>query len=332
MPPERWAALDAVKTTALLGTLLGHILIWWYGENQGAGAVVYRLDAHQTAATVAMGFMFALVSASGAIFHLHLKRLAGLPALAGRIAVLLAAGLLLGLNLHPFVILWNVFGFYASSLLLIAMIQRAFGWKGMALFSAASYLLTPLLRRGLDGSSYWTAVLIGDAQGLLSFFPLFPWFSLLGLGWLAGELFERDPQAFRRKAATTGTLLILAGLPFLSPLDFSNVFGITSRIPLAYPLFFGGIFLAALALCDALFGKKAFSAYHPLNAVGRHPLAVYLVTLLTMLALTSKWTGRGSASGFWTLNALTLAVAYAAGAALETARLRKNASLKAGTG
>lgn len=331
---ERWAALDAVKTAAVLVTLLSHIVIWWYGENQGSGNSRYRLDIPQSVAISLLSFVIVLITASGAIFYFHLKRLTSFPALAGRAAVFLAVGFFLGLNLKPFGILWNIFGFYAVSIVLMALMKKYGGATAMIAGTASCFLLTPVLRHLLGESadhSYLAAVLVGDPEGRLSYFPVFPWFSVLGAGFLTGDLYERSKgagkeKAFRRAALAVGSLILIGLLPFLPPLDLSNAFGTTSRISILYPLCFGGAFLIAIALFDGLLRNATLSAYHPINAIGRHLLAVYLTTLLTMLAATSALK---SAGAFLTLNALTLAVAYATGCLLERWRLRRARGLSA---
>ena len=147
-PEDRWQALDAIKTLGLLGALFGHIFIWWFGENwDGANSGFYSVNTVPLWLNTIVHFL--LVSA-GAAFYFYLKRELTFKKFFFRIVLFVFLGILFGLNFHPPALFWNIFLFYALSVLIIFILNRYNGKKIIFLLTLCVLFLTPLLRLFLN--------------------------------------------------------------------------------------------------------------------------------------------------------------------------------------
>ena len=181
-------------------------------------------------------------------------------------------------------------------------------------------LLTPFLRLFLNNiasGNYWSAILIGDPQGKTSIYPFFPWFFLIGIGFLIGGFYSKNHNKKLFKYGVGGGLLtIFSSLPFLTALDPSNIFGATSQIPISYVVLIFGFFVFLVSLLELIFKNRILSEYNPLVAIGRHVLPIYLITILITLPLTlafknyEKHNGSNNFYDFLILEIITLLVVY----------------------
>jgi hypothetical protein len=326
---DRWQALDILKSVGLFAAVFGHTLIWWIGTQRGAAeSAFYSLHPPlfwlTSVYTIFIGVHFILISA-GVSFYFYLKKYRpSYRTIASRVAVLILVGVLLGLNLHPTVIFWNVFLLYAFSLLAIFVSERYGGRRLTVMLTLCALLFTPLLRLSighLAANNYLLQVLVGDPQGKISFYPIFPWFFLVGVGFLIGS-FYRGHECTRTLAyrAVGGMVFSVLMLYFLKPLALSNIFGVTSRIPFAYLFLIFTLFILLISLLELLLRNIVLSRYNPVIAPGRHILPVYLITVIATLALYD-YIDRFAAYGvgtpvFFILEIATFLIAYLSSALL----------------
>ncbi|MFH1200821.1 MAG: hypothetical protein V1484_00625 [bacterium] len=324
---DRWQALDAIKTLGLLGAFSAHIVIWWFGKNldPASGAVFFNLNGIPNWLIVMYIIVvhFILISA-GAALYFYLRRKPSLEKISLRIALLILLGVLFGLNLQPFFVFWNVFLLYAFSLLIIFIIDHYGNEKIIFYVTFCALVVTPFLRLFLNNiapGNYWSAILVGDLQGRISFYPFFPWFFLIGAGFFTSYFYSKHQSKHLLTYGICGGIVtLLAAFPFLKPLDFSNIFGVTSQIPLSYIIFIFGFFVFLISLLELIFKKITLSKYNPAIAIGRHILPVYLITVVITLPLTNILKNSAkygkSIYIFLGLEFITFLIAYLSGAIL----------------
>jgi len=314
---DRWQALDAIKTLGLLGALFGHVLIWWFGENwSGTGASFYSIGLPMWLIIIDLTIVGLILVSAGAAFYFYLKRGASFKKICFRMALLVFLGFLFGLNLRPLFLFWNIFLFYALAVLTIFILDR-YGDKKILFFLTLCVLfLTPLLRLFLNKlapGGYAAAVLIGDPQGRISFFPFFPWFFLVGAGFLTSYFYsEYRPKRFLIYGLFSGIIVSFFAISFLKPLDLSNVFGVTSQIAPGYIILIFSFFIFLISSLELIFKKITLSKYNPIVAIGRHILPIYLITITITLALTNALKNSAKYNNiytFLTLELTTLAIA-----------------------
>lgn len=333
---DRWQALDVIKTFGLLGALSAHIFIWWFGKHLGTtDATFYSFDAtYLRILTVYLVVVHLLLVSAGAAFYFYLKKYKPtFKKIISRIALLVLLGVLFGLNLHPPALFWNVFLFYALSILIIFIINRYGSKKAIFSLTLCTLVLTPLLRlflNKLTPGNYLSAILIGNQENIISFYPFFPWFFLIGSGFLISYFYSRcQNKSFSTYGLFVGIIVSFLAIPFFKPLDFSNIFGTTSQIPISYILFIFGSFIFLISLFELMLQKVTLSKYNPAIAIGRHILPIYLITVAITLPLTIAIKNSvkygNSTYVFLILEAITFLVAYVSGAIL-TYRASKRAS------
>lgn len=335
----RWQALDIIKTLGVLGALGGHILIWWFGKNNdpAIGDVFYSINAASFWATIGylaiLTIIHLLFISAGAAFYFYLKnKKPTFKKILFRFILFIFIGILFGLNIQPFIVFWNVFLFYAFSILIIFIIDRYGNEKRIAVLTLSALVLTPLLRLFLNKiapGNYLSAVLIGDPLGKISFYPFFPWFFLVGSGFLISYFYSKyQNRRFPIYGVSGGIIIFLATFFSLKPLDLSNVFGSTSQIPINYIIFIFSFFVFLISSFELILGKKILSKYNPAIAIGRHILPVYLITIMITLPLASALKNSTKYDNniytFLILELITLAIAYITGAIL-TYRSNKHA-------
>jgi len=323
----RWQALDAVKTIGVLGALSGHILIWWFGKNLdiASGIMFFKLNGIPNWLIIMYIVVvhFILISA-GAAFYFYLKRNPPFKKIASRVALLVLLGVLFGISFHPFVLFWNVFLLYALSMVIIFIIDRYGSEKIILYLALCSLSLAPFLRlfsNKIIPENYLSAILIGDPAGRISFYPFSPWFFLVGAGFLIGYFYSKHQSKHLLIYGICGGMItLLAAIPFLKPLDFSNIFGVTSQIPMGYITLIFGSFIFLISLLELIFKKITLSKYNPIIAIGRHILPVYLITIAMTLPLTDALKNSAKYGNniytFLTLELLTLVIACVGGVIL----------------
>jgi len=325
---DRWQALDIVKTLGVLGALGGLILLWWFGENKNPamGNVSYSLS---TAFWPTIGYLVVITHllfiSAGAAFYFYLKNnKPTFKKIVFRFILFIFIGILFGLNLQPFVVFWNVFLFYAFSILIIFIMDRYSDKKIIFYLTLCTLVSTPFLRLFLNKiapGNYLSAVLIGDPLGKISFYPFFPWFFLVGAGFLISYFYSKyQNKRFLTYGALGGIIISFFIIPFLKPLDLSNVFGSVSQIPINYIIFIFSSFIFLISSLELILKKITLSKYNPAIAIGRYILPVYLITIAITLPLTDALKNSARYSNniyiFLTLELITLAIAYLAGAIL----------------
>lgn len=323
----RWQALDMIKTVGLLGALSGHILVWWFGKNWGPAnsATFFSLNGipNWLATVLLIMVNFILISA-GASFYFYLKKYKPtFKKIAFRIALFILLGVLFGLNLHPPFLAWTIFLFYALSILIIFILDRWGNEKFIIYLTLGVLALTPLMRLFLNKiapENYLSAVLTGAPMGGHSFYPFFPWFFLIGSGFLISYFYSKyQSKRFLLYGALGGIIISIISIPFLKPLDFSGVFGVTSQISIFYIIFTFSSFIFLISSLELILKNITLSKYNPV-IMGRHILPVYLITFFVTLLLTNAFKNStkydNSIYIFLSLELATFLIAYLTGVIL----------------
>ncbi len=289
---RRWQALDVIKTLAVLEALTFHVLIWWFGGNSDKNsAAFYAFDIGLLPSLSYFILVHFVLVAAGTAFYFYLgKYKPSFGKVFSRALLLALFGILFGLNLNPPAIFWNIFLFYALSILVIFSLNRGAGKNQIIFLTLAALFLTPFLRplfNALMPGNYLSAVLVGDIKGDISFYPFFPWFFLVGAGFLTGYFYSKYGwKKFANYGLPGGIIAALVSIPFFKPLNLSDVFGNTAHMPISYLIFIFGSFIFLISLLELALKNVTLSKYNPAVAIGRHILPVYVITVFATLALT----------------------------------------------
>ncbi len=331
---SRWLALDAVKTAGLIGTLLAHPMIWVLGTEK-------MLDGHPIYDISRVSFAFPyfvcvvlLITAAGSAFYFYIEKT---PAknIALRALMIALVGIIFGINIHPFFLFWNIFLFAAIALGCFASMYKIFGIRGIVAATLTSYLAMLVVRIAFPQALYTNFLLqifAGDPRGIASDFPILPWLSIVGIGFIAAYAYAEAKKSGHEKKYMLWLLLggftLITLTEPLAAVNQANAFGTTAFMPLSYPLYFGGLYILCLAIAEYCFKKSSISIWYPIRAVGRHPLAIYLSTILALVGIIGaleKSPGYQAESFplFLALSLFTLCFAYGLGVWLEWKNLKK---------
>ncbi len=289
---KRWQALDIIKTLGLSTALLFHVFIWWFAkDNNTTGAYFYSFEGSGFWLIVCLITIHFLLISAGTAFYFYLEKYKpSFGKVFSRALLLALFGILFGLNLNPPAVFWNVFMLYAFSILVIFFLNRYSGKKQIIFLTLVALFLTPFLQplfNALMPGNYLSAVLVGDIKSDISFYPFFPWFFLVGAGFLTGYFYSKyGGKKFADYGLPGGIIAALLSIPFFKPLDISDIFGNTARMPISYLIFIFGSFIFLTSLLEFALKKTVLAKYNPAVAVGRHILPVYVITVLATLALT----------------------------------------------
>ncbi|MFZ2187399.1 MAG: hypothetical protein WAV46_02100 [Candidatus Moraniibacteriota bacterium] len=331
---QRWQTLDIIKTVGLLGALFFHVFVWWFGKNWGAtGAAFYSFIGAPVwlMLTFLVVIHFLLLSAGASLYFYLKKYQPTLKTILLRVVLLLLLGVVFGLNLHPLVVFWNVFMLYAVSVLTIFLLDRYVGKRAIMMLTAASLLLTPFLRFFLGTMApqhYASYVLVGDPAGIASFYPFFPWFFLMGAGFLTSHFYRQYQKAkLLGYGLFGGAITTLLVVPFLRIPDFTNIFGFTSQMSISYAVLMASTFIFLVSWLELLLHNIKLSPYNPAVALGRHILPVYLTTVfitLIMVPLMKQYVHyRDGTRVFLILEIMTFLIAYLVAALLTCRAVRR---------
>jgi len=289
---QRWQTLDIIKTIGCLGAIFSHILIWQFGKiHEGVGMELYDMSALPwQLLTVSFVTVHILFISAGASFYFYIKKYnPTFKKITSRLIPIILIGILFGLNYHPFILYWNVFFFYALSIITLLLLYRFSNYRAIFSFTIFTLIATPFLHFFLNNiisGNYGAAILMGDPQRNISFYPFFPWFFLVGAGFLVSHFYSQ----YRRKNILLRSLLVGGGvffpaILFLRPIDLSDIFGVTSQIPIVFIVLTFSFFIVLLSSIELIVAKKVLSKYNPLVIIGRHIFPVYVLTLLFSLVL-----------------------------------------------
>lgn len=312
----RWQTLDIIKTIGLFGAVSGHILVWGFlkGSEGVGGMEIY--DANASGWLIMFCFMMVhllLISAGASLFFYVRKNKPSFKKIMYRVAPIIAIGLLFGLNYSPLILYWNVFLFYALSIVIIFTLNRFIDYKIILYLTATTLVATPLLRLFLNTgatNNYLASILIGNSGEVISFYPIFPWFFLMGSGFLVSHFYlqHRDKITFIRGLLFAASILVCA-IPFLIPLNLTDIFGVTSQIPIGYVVFVFGLFIFLVSALELIFWKRKLSKYNPIVAIGKHIFPVYIATVFVILVLIDITRKRGlSLEGVYTFLLFEIAI------------------------
>ncbi|MDD2766151.1 MAG: hypothetical protein PHH40_00095 [Candidatus Moranbacteria bacterium] len=338
MPSQyRWQTLDIIKTIGCLGAIFSHILIWQFGTtHRGVGIDLYDMNA---VSWPILTFCFVIVHilflSAGASFYFYIEKYhPSMRQVGTRLIPIILLGFLFGLNYHPFILYWNVFFFYTLSILTLFFLQRFFGYTIIFLVTSLTLFLTPLLRMFFDDGfleNYFITFFFTDAQNTINFYPFFPFFSLIGFGFLTSHIYYtyQKKKLFIRSLAS-GTLALFFLTLILERVDVSDIFGVTAHLPIRFLLLTIAFFVVILSLIELIaHGRMITKKYHPLVIIGRHILPVYVLTLLSSLVFLNffqrlSFYNKESIGVFLFSLFITFDIAYAI-AVILTYRNRQNA-------
>lgn len=290
---NRWDTLDIMKAIGLCGALFIHVLIWYFGiPHEGIGMITYDMSAISDRILLTPFIMvhFLFISA-GSAFYLYLKKYRpSLQVLLRRLLVFILLGLLFGLNWNPLILYWNVFFFYVLSMITLFFFERFTQYKTLLVFTISVLLCTPLLRNFVFESSIrsdFVNILLGNIDKHTIFYPFFPWFFLIGSGFLLTHYYQMQKEKSLVTMLIAGCILTPGIFFILTPLDFSDIFGTTSSMPIGYPLIVFSSFLVIWSLCEILLQKIPHSFLSVFIEMGRFILPSYIGSLLGFLFLLS---------------------------------------------
>lgn len=290
---DRWQTLDVVKTIGCLGAFFVHILAWQFGKvHNGAGITLYDMNAFPWQILI---FCFIIVHilflTAGASFYFYIeKHNPSTARILSRLIPILLIGCLFGLNYHPLLLYWNVFFFYSLSILVLYFLHRFLEQRTIFIFTLLTLFLTPWLRIFFDTfgiENYFTDIFLGNAQNSRSFYPFFPYFSLIGLGFFASYVYEKYGE---RKFFMKSLLLSIFVFPLivlnLEIIDVSDIFGATAHMPVLFLLLTVMFFVFLLSSLELILTKYPIkNTYNPFVIIGRHILPVYVLTLFGLLII-----------------------------------------------
>lgn len=326
---SRWFALDFTKSIGLIGALLCHVLIWWYGINLApSGEYLIRLNSFRILAEFYLVLVSILIISSGAAFYFYfIKPETSSWKICKRSIILAVIGIIIGLNTKPFYIYWNIFLFYAVSLILLYIIYKYWKIKGIALITIISFITTiifEIIPQNLNGQNYIINIIIGDPNGIKNNFPIFPWISTLGFGFLISYIFKKiknneNQKKYKNIILNISIIILCFSIPFLNNLDYNNVFGVTAKIPISFILFCLSLFSIIITTADKIIGTKNISAYNLIEIISRNMLKIYLVTIFSILFMIYLIRDlfiineNNMLTWFIILNILTFIIIYATG-------------------
>lgn len=280
---KNWPALDVVKFICVLAMIVVHshfALATDFYRFADAAGFFYKISEKFMFLSL---FVMMLPMLAGAVLRtqesLDIRRtvkLASLMAFFGFLMNLLTSG-------PGYIFSWNVLQFLGLSLVVISILLKYYSIREVFLLSFFSLVFAGPLRSVLGGygNIYPVGIFIG-ADNQFIFWPFFPWFSLVGLGFVFTHLYEKyaDFEGFNPATFLAGLfLLLIAGLrgeisPYLDP---NYVWGPSLFQPkIGFVLAVIGLFCVLIALANIFFNNISLKKYGIINSYSKGIFWIYL--------------------------------------------------------
>lgn len=252
---KRWAGLDFFKFMAVMSFVFTHSLIWWLtNDDKNLSHLAPELQKNVSIYLQFWSFIpLALPLTAGISLRMMVDDYwNNLRALKTK--TYLKRGLklyILGLIMNYFawdylyeIWTWDVLPLMGFSTIVIALLLKYTKMIGFTIFSFFALLITPLLRDILNNQYTIPYNIHGALTGTLDgnhFWPIFPWFFIIYIGFIIGHLFIKYYTSARRIVFYTSlSVLTFNYLKFdhivLLKLDPANIWGPELMQPNFYPL------------------------------------------------------------------------------------------------
>jgi len=282
---KNWPALDFIKFICVTVMILVHahiMLIINYDWFLNANSFFYK--ATERFMFVGL-FLMILPMFAGTVFRINdnfeLRKIAKLA------IFLILIGFFMNLITWGWnnVFLWNVLQFIGLSFLIISFLKNHYSDKAIIFLSLLVIFAAEPLRHSFArfGHPYWLNIFFGVNNGQ-TFWPLFPWLGLVGLGFIFADYYIRykdtDIKKFNLISAAIGVLLIAISIlrkeaiPLLDPRFIlgSSVF----QPKIGFVLASIGFFCVFVSAANTFFNKAKFRKYGIVNSYSKGILWIYI--------------------------------------------------------
>ncbi|MFA5083932.1 MAG: heparan-alpha-glucosaminide N-acetyltransferase domain-containing protein [Candidatus Paceibacterota bacterium] len=289
---KKWPALDFVKFACVAVMILAHahtMLIAFFYKIIDVNGFFYKV----TDKFMFVGlFIMILPMLAGVVFRVNgdfgVKK-------TFKLAVFLAViGFLMNAATWgwPYLFSWNVLQFIGLSFLIIAFLKKYFSNSNIAIvfFSLLAIFAAAPLRLFLSTMkyNYLFDILLGANNGQ-TFWPLLPWFGLVGLGFVFADYYikikdARNKMKFNIAAALAGAVLVVIAIlrneisPRLDPMYFWGG-GSVFQPKIGWILAIIGLFCVLVAGANVFLNRKVFKKYGIVNSYSKGILWIYITQM-----------------------------------------------------
>ena len=290
---KNWAALDVVKFISVLAMILIHshfVLTTHYYRITDISGFFYRI----TEKFMFLGlFVMILPMLAGVVLktydYFDIKKIIKLAIFISVLGFLMNA-----LTWGPsYVFSWNVLQFLGLSFILISFLMNYFSVREVFLLSLLVLISAGPLRNLLaEFSDIYLVSIFTGADNQYIFWPFFPWFSLVGFGFVFAHIYEKYSNAirFNISALFMGIFLVLTAVlrneasPFLDP---KYVWGPSLFQPkFGFVLAAIGLFCILISTANILFNNIKLNKYGIINSYSKGILWIYLFQTFFSLYLS----------------------------------------------
>lgn len=280
---KNWPALDVVKFICVL------VMIWVHAHFALISDFYRITDTSGFFYRISEKFMFL------SLFVMMLPILAGVALRTyenldiGKIAKLAILMAFFGFFMNAltwgpgYAFSWNVLQFLGLSFIAISFLMKYFSIREVFLLSLLVLFSAGPLRNILSGFSniYLVSIFTG-ADNRYIFWPFFPWFSLVGFGFIFAHLYEKygDTGKFNLGTFLIGLSLIFTAVlrneasPFLDP---KYIWGPSLFQPkIGFVLAIIGLFCVLISIANTFFNGIKLRKYGIINSYSKGILWIYL--------------------------------------------------------
>ncbi|MCK4386949.1 MAG: DUF1624 domain-containing protein [Candidatus Pacebacteria bacterium] len=293
---KKWVALDIIKFIAVVIMVFVHIhLVLVTDTYRFSNTTDFYYQITSNLMFVGL-FVFLLPMTAGAILRMNFgERLVHGKLKNYKINWIISMAVfiaLLGFLMNwltwgvDYIFAWNVLQLVALSFIVITLLLRLFSIRALFLASIFSIFMAEPLRNFLGGfdSSYLAGVFVGNNSHQM-FWPFFPWFGVVGLGFLIAHYYlkYKDSVRFRVSLIILGIFLIDIAIfrdeisPYLDP-GFawgSNLF----QPKIGWILAVVGLFCFLVGFCNTFLNKIHLKKYGIINSYSKGILWIYIVQM-----------------------------------------------------
>jgi uncharacterized membrane protein len=205
-------------------------------------------------------------------------------------AVLLSAiGFLMNLLAFGYnsLLQWNVLQFFSLSMIIVYVLLLTAPRWSVIITGILAVLSAPLLREIFTEytGTYIGAILIGEPTNI-HLWPLFPWFSVLAMGfWAASLLYNKDDHLRRTVLfVLAGGLLIFISVlsgTFLLEIDFHNLWGESIFSPPTYRMIgILGVGMTLLGTGNFLYRDMSIPRYGIIQCFSYGLFYIYVIDMI----------------------------------------------------